>query len=101
MQFAVFSLFQINAVLRRHVKAGPDKLRRDRQLATTAVNQGREPYARRPAVVEELIHRRAYGAPGVEHIVDQYKVAAFDLEWNCRRGDLVFKSLALEIVAIK
>ena len=41
-----------------------DELRRDRQLPAAAVDEGREPDARRPAVVEDLVQRRAYRAPG-------------------------------------
>src|SRR3970282_1984980 len=75
--------------LERDVLAGPesergaDELRGDGRLAPAAVHQRGEPHARRPAVVEQLVQRRAYGAAGVEHVVDQDEIAAFDLE-----GDL-------------
>ena len=42
----------------------------ERQLAVAAVGQDGELHARRPAVVEQRLDRRAHGAPGEEHVVD-------------------------------
>src|SRR5262249_26192961 len=78
-----------------------DELRRNWKLTATAIYQRRESYARGPAVVEELVHRGSYGAPRVEHIVDQYQIAPFHLEGHVRALDLALESLAPEIVAIK
>ena len=39
---------------------------------------------RRPAVVEQLVHRRAHRAAGVEHVVHQQQVASLDVERDPR-----------------
>ena len=80
---------------------GADELRGDRQLAAAAVHQRGEPHARRPAVVEHLVQRRAYGAAGVEHVVDQDQVAAFDLERNLGALDVAVQAARLVIVAVE
>src|SRR5205085_9431409 len=55
---------------RRQVLA--DIVRPDRQLAMASVDDHGELNARRPAVVEERLDRRADRAPGVEDVVDEY-----------------------------
>src|SRR5436190_9486769 len=45
--------------------------RLDGELASAAIHQHRELDARRPAVIEELVHGRANAAPRVENVVDQ------------------------------
>jgi hypothetical protein len=54
------------------LKLGADKLRRNRQFPAAAVDERREPDACRSPVVEQFVHCRAYGAAGIEHVVDQY-----------------------------
>ena len=57
---------------------------------------------RRAAVVEQLVHRGADGAPGVEHVVDQDEVAALDFEGDVRRLDLARAGRSrVEIVAVE
>ncbi len=50
--------------------AGSD-LRADGQLAAAAIDQHRQIDARRTAEVEQLVHRCADGATGVQHVVDE------------------------------
>ena len=52
----------------------------DRQLAVAAVDQHRQLHPRRAAVVEEHVDRRADGAAGVEHVVDDHDRAVVDRE---------------------
>ena len=54
---------------RRQVLA--DVVGPDRQLAVAAVDEDRELHARRPAVVEERVDRRADRAARVEDVVDE------------------------------
>ena len=42
----------------------------DGQLAVAAIDQHRQPDRGRPALVDQRVHRRAHGAAGVEHVVD-------------------------------
>ena len=48
-----------------------DEVGADRKLSMSAVDEHGETYRARTAVVDERIHRRADGAPGEEHIVDE------------------------------
>src|SRR5688572_24635919 len=80
--------FQLDAVTFGGFDRAGSPLRGDRQLAAAAIDERRQPYPRRPAVVEELVHRRAYRAAGVEHVVDDHELAAFDLERNVRPLDV-------------
>ena len=60
---------------RATARRAPKYCAADRQLAPAAVDQHGELDARRPAVVEQLVHRRAHRAAGVEHVVDEQEVA--------------------------
>src|SRR5688572_3605459 len=51
-----------------HFEARARVLRADRQLPAAAIGEHHERDARRPAVVEQLVHRRAHRAPAVEHV---------------------------------
>src|SRR5688572_8122474 len=51
---------ELDAPVARHLHGRADVLGRDRQLASTAVDERGEPYAGGAAVIEELVHRRAY-----------------------------------------
>src|SRR5712672_1526079 len=79
-EFALLVARQAQEFARRHRKGGAHVLRRDRQLSFTAVHQRRELDFSRTPVVEQLVHRRAHGAPGVEHVVDHHDVPAVDVE---------------------
>src|SRR5258705_6615572 len=59
-----------------HLDAGAAVLGADRQLPAAAVGEHHERDARRAAVVEQLVHRRAHRAPAIEDIVDQQQLAA-------------------------
>src|SRR3954468_183089 len=56
---------------RRHVEPCAAVLRANRQLPAAAVGEHDESDARRPAVIEQLVHRRTHRAAGIEHVVDQ------------------------------
>jgi len=86
---------------RRHRERGADVLRRDRQLPLAAIDQDREFYPSRAPVVEQLVHRRAHRAPGVEHVVDHDDVGTVDVEWYLRRLHLMVQPGRVEIVAIE
>src|SRR5215470_568605 len=59
----------------RHGQRRAAVLRADRELPLAAVHEHHEHDRLRPAVVEELVHRRAHRAAGVEHVVDEQDVA--------------------------
>src|SRR5438309_2063245 len=84
-----------------HRKRGADVLRRDRQLPFAAVDQRRKLDFPGAPVVEQLVHRGAHGAPGVENVVDHDDMPAVDVERDLRRLNLVMKSGDVEIVAIE
>ena len=48
-------------------------------MLVAAINQHGELHALRPAKINQLVHRRANRAPGVEHVVDQDDGARFDV----------------------
>src|SRR5688572_4129629 len=77
---AVGAALQVHALRGIRLDARADELRGDRQLAPAPVHEGGELHARRPAVVEQLVQSRPYGAAGVEHVVDQDQLAALDFE---------------------
>src|SRR4051812_30155957 len=85
----------------RHVEPRAAVLRADRQLPAAAIGQHYKRDARRPAVVEELVHRRAHGAPGIEHIVDQQELAAIDVKGNARALRIVVQALSVVVIAIE
>ena len=53
--------------------------------AAAAVGEHRQRDRLRPAVVEELVHRRADGAAGVEDVVDEEELPVVDVERNLAR----------------
>src|SRR5260221_13549610 len=95
------SLLQIDAVLRGDFKLGADELRCNRQFPPAAVNERRKPDAGRSPIVKQLVHGRAYGAAGIEYVVNQYQVTAFNFERNVRWRNFMLESLMLEIVAVE
>ena len=56
----------------------------DRQLAVAAVGEHGELHALGAAVVEQRLDRRAHGAPGEEHVVDDHDRAPGDVEVDVR-----------------
>ena len=67
----------------RGLHHAPDEAGLDGQLAMAAVDQHQQLHARRAAVIEQRVERRADGAAGVEHVVHQDDVLALH-----REGDL-------------
>jgi hypothetical protein len=62
----------------------PDKIRANRQLAVTAIDQHGELNRGRSAEVPKRIHRCSAGAPGKEHIIDNYNRSLFEWERKLR-----------------
>ena len=73
----------------------------DRQFTATAVHQHRQLDAGRTAIVKQLVDDRARGAAGVEHVIDQHDVTAFDLERQVCRIARDGHAAATEIVAVQ
>src|SRR6185436_10806531 len=65
---------QAQALAGRHFDARTAMLGVDRQLATAAIGEHHQLDARGPSVVEQLVHRGADGAAGIEHVVHQQQV---------------------------
>src|SRR5712691_252464 len=82
-------------------KRGTDILCRDRQLPFAAVHQRRKLDFSGTPIVEQLVHRGAHGAPGVENVVDHYDMPAVDVERDLRGLHLVVESGDAEIVTIE
>ena len=78
-----------------------DHLRLDRQLAAAAIKQHHKLDGARPAVVKNLVHGRAHGAPGVEDVVDQHQIAAVHIKRQHRGLDRRVDADAAEIVAVE
>ena len=55
----------------------------------------------RPAVVEDLVHRGADGAPGVQHVVHQDDLRVLDREADIRRPHARGEPLLLVVVAVE
>src|SRR5689334_3230727 len=84
-----------------HVELRAGMLRLDRQLPPAAVGEHDERDRARPAVIEELVHRRAHGTPRVEHVVHEQQVPALDIERNFRALGVVLEALLRVIVAVE
>src|SRR5262249_20979327 len=67
---------QDDRLLWRHLELRSHVLRANRQLPTAAVDQCGKANGARPAVIENLVHRRTNGTPGIQHIVHQDDVSA-------------------------
>src|SRR6266496_1286888 len=100
-EFAALVARQAQEFARGHRKRGADILRRDRQLPFAAIHQRRELDFSGAPIVEQLVHRGAHGAPGVEHVVHHHDVPAVDIERDLRGFHLVVQSGSVEIVAVK
>src|SRR3990170_4440139 len=99
-QLAVRGALQAQPHARGHLHLRGAVLRRDRQLPPAAVDEHRERYAPRPAVVEQFVHRRPHRASGVEHVVHQQQVTAFDLERDPGPLRIVLETLLGVVVAV-
>src|SRR5688572_25859995 len=84
-----------------HVEPGAAVLRADRQLAAAAVGQHHQRDARRPAVVEQLVHGGAHRAAAVEHVVDQQQLAAVDVERDLGALRVVLQAACRVVVAVE
>src|SRR3954469_6657587 len=92
---------QAKAHAGRHVELRAAVLSGDGELPPAAVGEHHERDARRPTVVEKLVHRRAHGAAGIEHVVDQQQLASVDVEGNARALGIVVQALRVVIIAIE
>src|SRR5919197_1304902 len=86
---------------RGHLKLCAAVLGADRQLPTAAVGKHHERDACRSAVIEKLVHRRAYRAAGVEHVVDEEELATVDIERDLRALRIVMQALRVVVVAVE
>src|SRR5450830_2043297 len=91
--------------LQRLVVDQADGLRQEvggnRQLTTAAIHQRRQQDARRAAVVEQFIDRRAGGAAGVEHVVDQHDGGAFEVETDLAGLHIRAQAFFGKVIAIE
>src|SRR5688572_3077204 len=85
----------------RHLDARAAVLRADRQLPAAAVGEHHERDAGRPAVVEELVHRRAHRAAAVQDVVDQQQIAAVDVEGDLGALGVVLQAARRVVVAVE
>src|SRR3954464_14975450 len=85
----------------RHLESHAAMLGADRQLPAAAVGEHDQGDARRPSVIEQLVHRRAHGAPGVEHIVHQQHLGTVHVERNLRALRVVFQASRGVVVAVE
>jgi len=65
---------QHKILIGRQRMPNPAEISRHRQLATTAVNEHRQPYTRRSTIVENFIQGRSHRTPGKQNIVDQQNI---------------------------
>src|SRR5260370_6775138 len=79
-EFAVLVARQAQELACGHRKRGADILRRERQLTFPPIHQRRKLDLSGTPIVEQLVHRGAHGAPGVEHVVHHHDVPAADAE---------------------
>src|SRR5271157_461587 len=79
----------------------PHEARFDGQFAMAAVDENEQLNARRTAVVEKGVERGADGAAGVEHVVHQDDVLAFDVELDVGGADDGFDVHRAEVVAVE
>src|SRR5438067_4721266 len=78
-----------------HFDACAAVLGADRQLAAAAIGEHHERDARRPPVIEELVHRGAHRAAGIEHVVDEQQLAPVDVERNLGALRIVVQPLGV------
>src|ERR1051325_9596737 len=100
-ELPVVGALERKAHARRHFHPGADVLGANRQLAPAAVCEHHERNARRPPVVEKLVHRRAHRAAAVENVVDQQQLGAVHVEWNLGALGVVLEAARRIVVAVE
>src|SRR3954470_9879772 len=98
---AFFAALKAQAHARRDIDLRAAMLRANRQLPATAVGEDDQGNARRPAVVEELVHCSAHRAAAVEHVVDQQQLAAVDVEGDLGALGVMVQALRVVVVAVE
>src|SRR5688572_16285708 len=83
-ELAVMAALQAQPHAGGHFDARAAMLGADRQLSAAAVGEHHERNALRPSVVEQLVHGRAHGTAGIQHVVDEKQVLAAHIEGNAR-----------------
>src|SRR3954463_14442026 len=100
-KLAVVGALEREAHSRGHFHLGADVLRADRQLAPAAVGEHHERDARRPAIVEQLVHGGAYRAAAIEDIVDQQQLGAVHVERDLGALGVVLEAARRVVVAVE
>src|SRR5436853_3077686 len=70
LELPALASLELDTLVVRNAHDRADEIWRDRQLASAAIHERGDTDAPRAAVVEELVHRRADRAPGIEDVVD-------------------------------
>src|SRR5271165_2251371 len=73
----------------------------DGQFTMAAIDEYRQLYAARTAMVEERVERSADGSAGIEDIVAKHNVAALDIKTNCPFSDHRSHVRSGKIVAVE
>src|SRR5919197_1457796 len=84
-----------------HFDARAAILRKDRQFAAAAIGEHHQRDARRPPIVEELVHRGAHRAPGVEDVVHEQQLAPVHVERDLGALRIVVQPLRVVVVAVE
>src|SRR5436190_3976158 len=100
-ELAVGTALEAQPHARRDIDLCAAVLRTNGQLAPAAVGKDHQRDARWPAPVEELVHRRADGAPGIEQVIHQQELATGDVEGDFGALWIVLEALLMVIVAIE
>ena len=70
---------QVDVLIAGYAERVARKVWSDRQLVVASIHQYRQPDRGGPTIIEQLVHRRAHGTSGVQHIINQQNVAAFEI----------------------
>src|SRR5258706_1510964 len=84
-----------------HFDFRADVLGADRQMPTPPVHKHAQRAARRPAEVEQLVHRRADGAAAEEHVVHQQQLRAVHVERDGGALRIVLQPARGVVVAVE
>ena len=84
-QLQRFRSFQLDVAVTVQRQARADEIGLHRYFTLAAVDEDGEQDLARPAVIENLIHRGAHRATGLQHVVDQHDAAAVDVGRQFRR----------------
>src|SRR5687767_15749753 len=74
----------VDAIGGRDFDLLPDDVRMDGKLAAATIDEHRQRDPRRPPKIRQLVERRADGAAGIEHVVDDHDL--FPLEIPGKTG---------------